>query len=39
MKRSVLVYAAAALACGLVFMAYLKPDVMVTLAQQLWACF
>jgi hypothetical protein len=42
MKRSLRAYAGyatAVLACGLVFMAYLKPELMVTLAQQLWACF
>ena len=30
---------AAAAALALVFAAYLKPDVMLTLANQLWACF
>ena len=32
-------WAAAAAALALVFAAYLKPDVMLTLANQLWACF
>ncbi len=33
------VYAAVALACALVFVLYVRPDMMVTLADQLWACF
>ncbi len=33
------VYAAVALACALVFALYVRPDMMVTLADQLWACF
>ncbi len=32
-------YAAVALACALVFGLYVRPDMMVTLADQLWACF
>jgi hypothetical protein len=32
-------YAAVALACAMVFALYVRPDMMVTLADQLWACF
>ena len=32
-------YAAAPFALLLVFSLYLQPDFMVTLAQQVWACF
>ena len=32
-------WAALAAALGLVFAAYLRPDVAVTLANQLWNCF
>lgn len=32
-------FAAAALASALVFLAYLQPDLAVTLANQLWGCF
>ena len=39
MRSKLLWYAGAGLACALVFFAYLKPELMVTLAQQLWACF
>lgn len=35
----VLTWAAAAAALALVFMAYLRPDVAVSLANQLWNCF
>lgn len=39
MKTKLIWYAGAGLACGVVFLAYLRPDMMVTLAQQVWACF
>jgi hypothetical protein len=32
-------YSLAALLLGLVFALYVQPDMMVTLAEQLWACF
>jgi len=38
MRRAV-TWAALAAALGAVFAAYLKPDMALTLAQQLWACF
>jgi hypothetical protein len=38
LRRSV-VWLAVALALLLVFAAYLRPDVVVTLANQLWNCF
>ncbi len=34
-----LAYSAAVLACMLVFMLYIRPEFMVTLAGQVWACF
>ncbi len=34
-----LAYLAALAALALVFALYLQPDFMVTLAQQVWACF
>jgi hypothetical protein len=37
--RRVLAWAAAAVVLLLVFAAYLRPDVAVTLANQLWNCF
>lgn len=37
--RRLLAYAAAAALLALVFVAYLKPDMALTLANQLWACF
>jgi hypothetical protein len=37
--RRAIAWAAAALALLLVFAAYLRPDVAVTLANQLWNCF
>lgn len=37
--RPALAYAAAGAALILVFAAYLRPDLMMTLANQLWACF
>jgi hypothetical protein len=37
--RSTLVWLAAAAALAVVFAAYLRPDVVVTLANQLWNCF
>ena len=38
LRRS-LGWAAAALVLALVFAAYLRPDLAMTLANQLWACF
>mgnify|MGYP003332560587 CR=1 FL=1 len=32
-------YPLVALACAVVFALYLRPDMMVTLTEQLWACF
>jgi hypothetical protein len=37
--RKATLYAAALAACAGVFMLYTQPDVLVTLAQQVWACF
>ena len=37
--RTIAGWTAALAALGAVFAAYLNPDVMVTLANQLWACF
>ena len=37
--RHIAGWTAAVLALGAVFAAYLNPHVMVTLANQLWACF
>ncbi|HJV61585.1 MAG TPA: hypothetical protein VJ743_11610 [Albitalea sp.] len=37
--RRVIAWAAAAVVLALVFAAYLRPDLAVTLANQLWACF
>lgn len=37
--RRIVAYGAAAAALGLVFAAYLRPDLVMTLANQLWACF
>jgi hypothetical protein len=37
--RRALAWAAAAVVLLLVFAAYLRPDVAVTLANQLWNCF
>ena len=37
--RPALAYAAAGAALLLVFAAYLRPDLVMTLANQLWACF
>ena len=37
--RRAIAWAAAVLALLLVFAAYLRPDVAVTLANQLWNCF
>lgn len=37
--RRLMPYAGAAAALAGVFALYLEPDFMVTLAQQLWACF
>jgi hypothetical protein len=37
--RRGLVWSAVALALGAVFLAYLRPDLVVTLANQIWSCF
>jgi hypothetical protein len=37
--RRVLVWIVGALALGAVFLAYLKPETMVTLANMVWSCF
>jgi hypothetical protein len=37
--RKIALYSAAVLACVGVFMLYTRPDFMVTLANQIWACF
>ena len=37
--RRILLWSAAAVALLVVFLSYLRPDVVVTLATQLWACF
>ncbi len=37
--RALLIWAGAAAALAAVFAAYLRPDLVVTLANQLWACF
>ncbi|MEO6407703.1 MAG: hypothetical protein ABIO45_03015 [Burkholderiaceae bacterium] len=37
--RRILLWAGAGAALAMVFAAYLRPDVMVTLANQLWNCF
>jgi hypothetical protein len=39
LARKALIYTTATLACVGVFMLYTQPDVLVTLAQQFWACF
>jgi len=38
-RRRALVWVAAALALGAVFMAYRSPHLVVDLANRLWACF
>jgi hypothetical protein len=37
--RKPLAYAAAVGTCLIVFAAYLQPEFMMTLANQIWACF
>jgi hypothetical protein len=37
--RTVVAWSAAAVVLLLVFAAYLRPDLAVTLANQLWSCF
>jgi hypothetical protein len=37
--KRVLIWAIAALALGAVFMAYIRPEFMVDLANQIWLCF
>jgi hypothetical protein len=38
-KQTIAAYGAALLACGAVFALYMQPDFLVTLANQVWACF
>jgi uncharacterized MnhB-related membrane protein len=38
-RRRVFAFGAAAIVLALVFAAYLRPDVAMTLANQLWSCF
>ncbi len=38
-SQKFLAYSAAALACVGVFLLYVQPEFMVTLAGQVWACF
>jgi hypothetical protein len=38
-RRTLIAWAAAAAVLLLVFMAYLRPDLAFTLANQLWSCF
>ena len=37
--QRILAYTAAALACVGVFLLYIRPEFMVTMAGQVWACF
>jgi hypothetical protein len=37
--QKLLAYSAAVLACVCVFLLYIQPEFMVTLAGQVWACF
>jgi HAMP domain-containing protein len=39
LARITATWVAAALALGAVFMLYTQPQLMVTLSEQLWACF
>jgi hypothetical protein len=39
MAYRVLIWAAVAVALGAVFMAYIRPEFMVELANQIWLCF
>jgi hypothetical protein len=39
MAKRLFIWAVAALALGAVFMAYLRPEFMVDLANQIWLCF
>ncbi len=38
-SKKLLAYSAAVLACVGVFLLYIRPEFMVTLAGQIWACF
>ncbi len=38
-RFKIVAYTAAVLACAGVFMLYMQPEFMVTLADQLWSCF
>jgi hypothetical protein len=38
-RRKLVAYSAAVLACLGVFALYTRPDFLVTLANQVWACF
>jgi hypothetical protein len=37
--KQLLIWAVTALALGAVFMAYIRPEFMVDLANQIWLCF
>ncbi len=37
--KRLLIWAAVAVALGAVFMAYIRPEFMVELANQIWLCF
>jgi hypothetical protein len=39
MTKRLLIWAVVALALGAVFMAYIRPEFMVDLANQIWLCF
>jgi hypothetical protein len=39
MTKRLLIWAVAATALGAVFMAYIRPEFMVELANQIWLCF
>ena len=39
MSKKLLIWGSASVALGLVFSAYLRPDVVMTLANQIWFCF
>jgi hypothetical protein len=39
MTKRLLIWTATAVALGAVFMAYIRPEFMVELANQIWLCF
>jgi hypothetical protein len=39
MAKQLLIWAVAAVVLGAVFMAYIRPEFMVELANQIWLCF